>query len=357
MVSLWDENRSDWLLGTTVRAPSAPRHYELDGVRVQRLGLPRSERARLAPATLAYYPAMGWATPRLVAPFRSRLRPLVDQADVVHSVRIGRESLSLASADAARAAGKPFVFTPLHHPRWVGRRYRNYLDLYRRADAVLALTEAEKRALVALGVRSEAVTVTGVGPILAPRAAPEEFRRQHGISGPVVLFLGQHHRYKGFHALLDATPQVWTRFPEATFVFAGPSAARSERVFRARKDPRILRLGSVDLQTKTDALAACTALCVPSTQESFGGVFTEAWELGKPVVGCDIPAVRDVIDDGEDGLLVSQDPAAIAERLIYLLDHPGLADRMGEAGRAKVADRCSWPKLAEKTSAVYRSLL
>jgi glycosyltransferase involved in cell wall biosynthesis len=56
-------------------------------------------------------------------------------------------------------------------------------------------------------------------------------------------------------------------------------------------DPRILELGSVDLQTKTDALEACTLLCLPSTQESFGGVYTEAWSFKKPVIGCDIPAV------------------------------------------------------------------
>lgn len=355
VVSHWDENRSDWLLGTTVRAPARSRSYELDGVPVHRLGLTPGDRARAVPAVLGYYAAMGWAAPHLAEALRRRLDPFVRRADVVHCVRVGREPLALASADAARRAGKPFVFTPLHHPRWGGWRHRVYLDLYARADAAIALTEAERAELVALGARPERVFVTGTGPVLAPGADPTRFRRDLGLEGPVVLFLGQHFRYKGYASLLAAAPRVWARAPDVRFVFAGPPVGRSERAFQGA-DPRVVRLGRVDLQTKTDALAACDVLCVPSTQESFGGVFVEAWSFGKPVVGGEAPAVREVVDDGVDGFLVAQEPAAIAERIVDLLEDPATAARLGARGRAKAADRFSWPALAAKTEAVYRSL-
>jgi glycosyltransferase involved in cell wall biosynthesis len=356
VVSFWDRNRSDWLMGTTLRAPGHGFSYAVDGVQVHRMGTSPRERARAIPAVAGYYAAMGWASAHLAEPLARRLEPRARDSDVVHCVRVGREPLALASAAAARRADRPFVLTPLHHPTWSGWRHRVYLDLYRRADQLIALTEAERRTLIDLGARAEAVAVTGIGPVLAPCARPERFRDEHRIAGPMVLFLGQHFRYKGFTAVLEAAPAVWRRAPDTTFVFAGPAVRWSERVFRGA-DPRIRRLGTVDLQTKTDALAASDIVCVPSTRESFGGVFTEAWSLGRPVVGGDIPAVSDVIDDGVDGFLVDQQPAEIAERLSWLIERPDEAARMGEAGRRKVAARYSWPALAAATERIYAALV
>jgi glycosyltransferase involved in cell wall biosynthesis len=116
-------------------------------------------------------------------------------------------------------------------------------------------------------------------------------------------------------------------------------------------------MGAVDLQTKTDALAACSVLCVPSSQESFGGVYTEAWFFEKPVIGCDIPAVREVIDNGVDGFLVRQDPAEIADRICQLLLNPAKAEKMGQAGRRKVIKNYTWDKIAQRTEAAYYAVL
>ena len=295
VVSLWDRNRSDWLMGTTLRAAPHDLRYSLDGVPVDRLGLGWRDKGRAIPAVAAYYGATRSAARTLARPLLDRLRPRAREADVVHCVRVGREPLALASEAAAREAGRPFVLTPLHHPRWGGWRHRVYLDLYRRADRVIALTEAERRTLVGLGVRPEAIAVVGTGPILAPSADGRAFRTQYGIDGPLVLFVGQHFSYKGFGALLAAAPCVGRRHPEAVFAFVGPAVGRSERAFRD-VDGRVMRLGVLDLQAKTDALAAADVVCVPSTQESFGGVLTEAWTLGTPVVGGDIPATREVVD-------------------------------------------------------------
>ncbi len=355
VVAWWDRNRSDWLLGTTVRAPRHAQDQQVDGIPVHRLGLSLAERAGTVPAVVAYYGATAWSAGRLAGRLAGALDGRAQHADVVHCVRVGREPLALASEAVARRWQRPFVFTPLHHPRWVRRRHRVYLDLYRRADRLIALSSAERDALVDLGVSPDRVAVTGIGPVIADEADGPAFRRRHGIVGPMVLFLGQHFGYKGFRSLLAAAPAVWRRQPDTTFVFAGPPVGHSERAF-TRCDPRVRRIGAVDLQTKTDALAACDVLCVPSLQESFGGVFTEAWSFGRPVVGGDTPAVRAVIDDGVDGFLVDQRPGTIADRLLWLLDRPDLAARMGSAGQRKVTERWSWQALAEATEQVYDSV-
>jgi glycosyltransferase involved in cell wall biosynthesis len=92
-------------------------------------------------------------------------------------------------------------------------------------------------------------------------------------------------------------------------------------------------------------------------QESFGGVYTEAWAFGKTVIGGRIPSIACVIDDNRDGFLCSQDPEELAEKICYLLNHPPIAKEMGENGRKKVQECYTWGRLAEKTSSVYKLLV
>lgn len=354
VVSQWDLNRTDWLLGTTLLAPMRPYDYTIDGVAVHRIGLSVWEKIAIAPYVPIYYPLMPVALPAIAACFERHLLPYAAMADLIHHVRIGRESLAYASYNSARRRDIPFVLTPVHHPRWVGWRYRAYTELYTRADAVLALTAAEQQILIRLGVAEERITVIGHGPVLAQHANPTSFLEQHGIDGPFVLFLGQHYRYKGYRQVLEAARLVWQRVPETHFVFVGPPVGHSERDFEAISDCRIHRLGAIDLQQKTNALAACTLLCVPSTQESFGGVYIEAWSFGKPVIGCNIPAVADVIANEVDGYLVTQEATCIAERICRLLLHPTQAQCMGAAGRQKLELQYTWRSIAERTEQAYQ---
>jgi glycosyltransferase involved in cell wall biosynthesis len=357
IISHWDRNRTDWLLGTTINAPSKSKDYNFEDIKVHQLGLFWQEKLSLLPYIAIYYPLMDIALKPIANNLEKHLNNYTKNLDLIHNVRIGREGLSYASYQAARKNNIPFVLTPVHHPRWVGWRYRAYLELYKAADLVIALTQAEKNILLDLGVQEEKIQVTGHGPILAEIAQPETFKTKYQIKAPIILFLGQHYSYKGYQQLLAATSLVWQKIPEANFVFIGPDIKNSSSYFQQYQDNRIHRLGAVDLQTKTDALAACDLLCVPSTQESFGGVYTEAWSFAKPVIGCDIPAVAEVINDGVDGFLVTQTPEEIAEKICELLLHPSQAEKMGLAGKQKVESNFTWEQLARKTEAAYQKLV
>lgn len=344
-------------MGTTLRAAAQPGTYLVDKIPVKRLGFSFAEKLRMVPAVAGYYLAQGTTIRSLASLIAIKLSQDAIEADLIHNGRIGRAPLTYASLKVARRRGLPFVLTPYHHPRWGGRLHRHYTSLYRETDAILSLTQAEKGVLVELGVPEERIHVTGMAPIVASEADPVRFCENTGIEQPFVLFLGQHYKYKGYKELLRAAPLVWQRIPEAAFVFIGPPVGRSEQVFHSQKDPRIHRLGVVDLQTKTDALSACSLLCVPSIQESFGGVYTEAWSARKPVIGCPIPAVAEIVDQGRDGLLAKQRPQELAEAILQLLLHPAEAARMGEEGHRKVADQYTWERVARRTQEAYERVL
>jgi glycosyltransferase involved in cell wall biosynthesis len=354
----WDTSRTDWLLGTTVRAPRDARQYEDEGRPVRLIGLGLGDRLFGLPAVAGFYPFQRWAVRNLAGRLVPSLREAMPRPSLIHNVRAGREPLTAASLAFARERGVPFVLTPNLHARWTGWLYRVYRDIYQEADALIAFTNHEREALVKLGAKRDRVRVTGIGPVVAPSADPDRARHAFNLPDRFVLFLGQKYAYKGLGAVLQAAPLVWRNHPRVHFAFVGPRTACSRHLFAQQTDPRIHEYDTVDIQEKTDLLSACEMLCVPSSQESFGGVIVEAWTQGRPVVVGPAPAAFDVVAEGEDGLLLPEATGhAVAERVVRLLDDPALADTMGQRGALKVVTRYSWDRLAEQTLAIYRSLL
>jgi glycosyltransferase involved in cell wall biosynthesis len=275
-------------------------------------------------------------------------------ADLIHNVFMGREAFSLGLLLAAARASTPFVFTPLRHARPLGWSSPAFVELYRRSDAVIALTRSEAKWLIAHGARPDTVSVIGGGPLNDPGASAAPARKLVG-DARIVLFLGQLHTYKGFAALLAAAQRLTDR-PDVRFVFAGPDVRGHARQF-AGAGSNVIYLASVDDDMRNSLLQACTVLCVPSARESFGLVLLEAWSSGKPVIGGPAAATRELIDDGVDGWSVPQDPAIIAQRLSQLLDDPALAQQMGLRGKRKVDERFSWQAIANAHLALYSRLL
>jgi len=349
-------DRRDWLRLATVCC-EAPLDYEHEGVPVRRLGFSWGTRLRMLPWAIGYYAMIGTAGARLAR----RMEPYVQEAagapDMVHATRAGREFLARAALAVARRRGVPFCLTPNHHARWRGRLYRGWDALYREADAVFALTDVERETLIAeKGVAAERIHVTGVGPVLPERCSEVPFRRRYGLEAPYVLFIGRQVAPKGIGAIRAAAERVWRERPDVRFVFIGPETPYSRGLFRLTPDRRVMNLGRVDLQTKGDALAGCALLCMPSTQESFGGAYVEAWALGKPVIAAPVPAVASLVRDGENGLLAEPRAEPLARALLYLLSHPDEAAAMGEAGRRLVEARYTWDRIAEMTLDVYGRL-
>ncbi|HEY0602620.1 MAG TPA: glycosyltransferase [Herpetosiphonaceae bacterium] len=92
--------------------------------------------------------------------------------------------------------------------------------------------------------------------------------------------------------------------------------------------------------------------------EPYGLTPLEGMACGRPVIGSAVGGITFTIADGETGLLVPpRDPAALADRLHQLLADPALRDRMGCAARLRVEQEFTWLTVAERTAALYETLL
>ena len=358
VVTLWLRHRTDWLLGSTLLLGEADPAEAAPGVRA--LGWSRATRIRMTPWVLAYYGIVPLAAERIAMAMVPELNRLVrPEHRLIHNHRIGREFLAQASLTIARKQGLPFVLTPYHHPRWRGYRYSGWTRVYREADAVLTLTRAEREELVTLGVSPERLHVIGGAADQPLSADGSRFRARIGAGDrPLVVFLGQLYSYKGVADLVAAAEALHARGSEFELAFLGPETPFSQSFFAKHSQPWLHVLGRVDDQTKWDALEAATALCVPSRQESFGRVYLEAWSKSTPVVGARIPAVSEIVTDGETGLLV--EPGSVGELarcLERLLGDPTLGARLGTNGRREVEGRFSWREVVARVEAVYTELI
>ena len=75
------------------------------------------------------------------------------------------------------------------------------------------------------------------------------------------------------------------------------------------------------------------------------------------MIGCKIPAVSEVISHDIDGFVVDQNPKAIADKIIFLLQNESIAQKMGAAGKEKVDKRYTWDQIAQRVVSVYEQAL
>ncbi len=358
VATTWRETRTDWALGTTLRSPGRRDSDVLDGVPVHHVGLDGPQRRRAGAWLAAYPPAMRTVAPRLTDVWRAEAGRVLDatRPEVLHLSRIGREWMYEAFVQAAAERGIPFVLTPNHHPHWTRPWHWWWWDLYRRASRVLVLSDAEADQLVAGGVARGRILRTVVGPVGEVPDPDAEIPAPP--PPPTVTFLGQIRHYKGVEILHAAMRHVWAELPEARLVVVGPWLDGPDEARDAMTaDPRVDLLGSVEEDEKWARLRAATVLCVPSEGEALGGVYLEAWTVGRPAVGADIPPVRELFARTGGGVVAPREPEALAVALIGLLRDPDRAAAMGRAGLVAVANEYNWDVAADRAEQAYADAL
>ena len=98
-----------------------------------------------------------------------------------------------------------------------------------------------------------------------------------------------------------------------------------------------------------------TVAVLPSYREGLGLVNAEASAVGRPVITCDTIGTRCTVVDGYNGFLVPVgDSNALAEKMIYFLEHPDEIVTMGENGRRFAEEHFDKDKINQKICSVLR---
>jgi glycosyltransferase involved in cell wall biosynthesis len=182
---------------------------------------------------------------------------------------------------------------------------------------------------------------------------PHTFPRVEAFTGPKIRagYLGRLDAAKSPDALIHALDVA--AMPEAELHYFGDGPARAGLEAAAGAwgvRDRVVFHGAV--QRPQDALRRIDVLWMPSTVEGFGLVLIEAMASGVPVVAVARGGVLDVVNGGENGLLVT-DTGEIAASLARLRGDPALRNRLIEGGLRTVREKFSWDVVLPQ----YRQLL
>lgn len=177
--------------------------------------------------------------------------------------------------------------------------------------------------------------------------------------GPLVLSVGRLHEQKDQATLLRAWALVRDRVPGARLALIGDGELANPLLLLAEE----LGLGDsfALLPPRRDiasAFSACDAFALSSLWEGLPYVVLEAMAHSRPVVSTDVDGIPEAVVDGETGVLVPpSDPAALADGLVRVLTDERLRSEMGRAGRDRVEQEFSLPRMVENILAVYSRLL
>ena len=263
-----------------------------------------------------------------------------------------------------KRSGTPVVLNGALHPTdtWSFERPMIYRAI-RQADAYIAYSRFEQNYLVGRNIPATRIRTIGPGVDLN-RFAGADGRALRADLGwgdePVVAFVGQFMPRKGIPLLLAAMRQVWASFPETRLLLAGASGSSSALIAQevGRFPQRAAVLADFDEKDKPGIFAACDVLVLPSSEESFGIVFLEAWACRKPVIGLKAGAIPSVVADGVDGLLVEPgDEENLARTICQALARPELRAQLGQAGYQKVRQNYTWDIVADRFRQVYLTVV
>jgi glycosyltransferase involved in cell wall biosynthesis len=222
----------------------------------------------------------------------------------------------------------------------------------RSAERVIALNEAQVLTLTGrYGVRRDRIRVIPNGvPITVDEGSPAP---EHDEAGPLrLLFVGRLSPQKNLSRLLAAMSLV-SEPVELDIVGDGTERRSVEDEVARRQLTNVRLLGARHDEALMDCYRRAQALVLTSDHEGMPLVLLEAMAAGLPVVATDVPGVGETLERA--GLLVSPDPAAVAEAIDRLARDPELRAKLSRLGRERAA-ACAWPATVEAVERVYAEL-
>jgi PEP-CTERM/exosortase A-associated glycosyltransferase len=367
---------------TSARHPNGEAtEEEIDGTRYLRTSQPRGTAARFGRQTpfLREAELMAALGRRLAGAVRE-VRPSLIHA---HSPVL----CGLPALRVARRFGVPFVYEvrDLWENASVDKgkfahgsaRYRIARALetavVRRADAVTTICDGLARELLSRGVRAERLVLVPNGVDVTPvdSCAAAEDLVAHLPSGwrspdPILAYIGSFSHYEGLDLLVRAMPAIVACVPAARLLLVGDGEARPglERRVRELGLGNHVRFTGRVPHAVSRACYAHSRICVyPRLWTSTTALTTplkplEAMAAGCAVLASDVPAMREIVRDGETGLLCrAGDPSDLAEHAVRLLHDPTLRATLGARGRAYVLAEREWSRVTAPYRELYERLV
>lgn len=178
-----------------------------------------------------------------------------------------------------------------------------------------------------------------------------------------VSYFGRLLWSKGLHEFIDAAKIVGSQMPEVEFHLYGepypanPLSVEPEAIEAWKELPNVRVHGKIE--DVAPAMQHSSVICLPTMmREGVPMSLIEGAASGKPLLTTDLPGCREIVVDGLNGYLVpAGDERLLAERILYLMSHPGVREEFGRQSRKKAVEEFAVSLVVDQTMEVYRQLL
>ncbi len=321
----------------------------------------------------------------LMDALRARLVEVVEavQPDILHAHSPVLNALP--ALEVGQARGLPVVYevrafwedaaADLGTAREWGPRYRLTRAMetraLRRADAVTTICEGLRDDMLARGIPADKITVipNAVDVSKFHFKAPADLglvEKYRLAPGATLGFAGSFYAYEGLDLLLQAMPRVLRAAPQTRLLLLG--GGPQENVLKALAtrlglDDSVHFVGRVPHDEVSRYYSVMDVMVYPRISRRLTELVTplkplEAMAMGKLVAASDVGGHRELIRDGHNGhLFAAGSPAALAARLIELLQHPASWDAVIANGRQFVERERTWRASVARYRDVYDGIL
>jgi glycosyltransferase involved in cell wall biosynthesis len=277
-----------------------------------------------------------------------------------------------AAGMAARRIGRPSVWWVndiISHDFFSPMTVRIFMLMARRyADQLVAVSGQGRDALIDLGIDGEKITVihNGIDPDLYRRVDGNPLRASLGVpeEAPLVTTLGRVTPWKGHQLFVDMAKIIAQERPDAHFWIAGGVfnedqgfANNLQREADAALGNRLHFLGFrkdvKEIFSASDVVVHCSL-----KPEPFGRVLIEAMACEVPVVAACGGGVKEIIESGDNGFLVTTgDAHEYAKKIIPLLGNREQARNIGLRGRSTVLNRFSIDRMVRQFEDLFCDII
>ena len=241
-------------------------------------------------------------------------------------------------------------------------------SIMKRADAICCNSEITRSLVLQRGAKEEKILVTPNGINLEKFSGSVdggEIRKQYKLEEKIIVgFVGILKRLWGICNIVECAQQVLPRTNDLHFMIvgAGKELNNIERLIAANGlTGRFTLTGGVSHSDIPKYIAAMDIGIAPyARKEPFHNSAMKIFEymaMAKPVIASAQGQIKDIINHGENGLLIEPDDSdSLAKAILMLVGNRDMMREMGEKARASV-ESYTWEANARKILATYRSLV
>jgi glycosyltransferase involved in cell wall biosynthesis len=230
-------------------------------------------------------------------------------------------------------------------PQWMFARMNRELE---RADLILCPSNFVRDTMVLNGIAAEKCFINPFGvdtSIFKPRKTIP--------TKPKFVCVGTICVRKGHQYLFRAFELVKKRLPDAELICVGNLKTDFRKEW-PRWVGKFTHVPMLTHQQLAELLSSCTAFVMPSQEEGFARVLSEAMGAGLPILASYESGATTLVEDGVEGIIVrARDPQHIAEAMLRVASDGELCRRMGEAAHKKGAVRNTWQDYGDRLLAEY----